>query len=215
MVEIRGYRPEDLDDLYRIALATGDAGGDASALYRDSRLIGHVYAGPYATLLPETVLVAEDSGGVAGYILGAVDTRAFEIRQEAEWWPALRRRYPDPVSVPPEYRTPDQQRCHRIHHPLGMPDAIVGDHPSHLHINLLPRQQRRGVGRRLVERWLGLAQAMGSHGVHLGVNSANRAAVTFYRANGFRELDCPVASAPLAIWFVIGLNPSATSDSGR
>jgi ribosomal protein S18 acetylase RimI-like enzyme len=215
MVEIRGYEPDDLDALYRIALATGRAGGDASALYRDPRLIGHVYAGPYATLFPELVLVAEDADGVAGYILGALDTRTFESRQEAEWWPALRRHYPDPASVPSGQRTPDQQRCHRIHHPLRMPDAIVADYPSHLHINLMPRVQRRGVGRRLVERWLELARAMGSRGVHLGVNNANRAAMEFYRASGFQELDSPVPSMAQAIWFAIRLNPSPTSTGSR
>ncbi len=33
---------------------------------------------PYARFSPECCLVAEDRQGVAGYILGAVDTRAFE-----------------------------------------------------------------------------------------------------------------------------------------
>ena len=42
-MQIRGYRSDDLDALYAVSLATGDAGGDASALYRDPRLIGHVF----------------------------------------------------------------------------------------------------------------------------------------------------------------------------
>ena len=200
-VGIRGYRPEDLDALYRISLATGDAGGDASALYRDPRLIGHVYVGPYAALCPEAVLVAEDGGGVAGYALGAVDTRGFERRQEADWWPALRAAHPDPADVPPERRTADQQRHHRFHHPLRMPDALLTAYPSHLHINLLPRLQGRGVGRRLIGRWLDLARAEGSRGVHLGVNTAIRPPFGFYRACGFQELPVTVPAAPLAVWF--------------
>ena len=35
MVEIRAFRPADLDDLYSICLATGAGDDDASALYRD------------------------------------------------------------------------------------------------------------------------------------------------------------------------------------
>ena len=58
MVEIRAFRPADLEELYRICLATGAGGDDASALYRDPRLVGHVYAAPYAVLSPLTVFVA-------------------------------------------------------------------------------------------------------------------------------------------------------------
>lgn len=213
--DIRAYRPGDLDALYRIALATGDAGGDATALYADPALIGHVYAGPYAALCPDLVLVAEDAEGVAGYVLGAFDTRAFEARQEAEWWPALRAAYPDPARTPPEARTPDQQRCHRIHHPLHIPDAILAVYPSHLHINLLPRLQGRGVGRRLIEAWLAAVAFCGSRGVHLAVHAANTRAIGFYRACGFQELP-PVASMPQAMWFAMplpsgpGPGPAAT-----
>lgn len=198
---IRGYRPDDLDTLYAVSLATGDAGGDAARLYRDKRLIGHVYVGPYAALFPELVLVAEDAHGVAGYILGALDTRLFEARAEADWWPALRAAHPDPVDVPPASRTADQQRQHRFHHPLRMPEAVLHAYPSHLHINLLPRLQGQGVGRELVDRWLGLAAAGGSPGVHLGVNAGNTRALGFYRAVGFDEISAAVPGAPLAVWF--------------
>ena len=199
-VGIRGYRPDDRDALYAVVLATGDRGGDAAALYRDPRLLGHVYAGPYAALHPELVLVAEDAEGVAGYVLGAVDSRSFEIRQEAEWWPPLRAAYTDPSDTPPDRRTPDQQRCHRIHHPLRMPDVVLQDYPSHLHINLLPRLQGRGVGRRLIERWLRLAATAGSIGVHLGVNAANLRAMGFYRSLGFSAVSATVPAAPHAVW---------------
>ena len=43
---IRPYRPSDLDELYRICLLTGDAGQDATALYQDPRLLGHIFAAP-------------------------------------------------------------------------------------------------------------------------------------------------------------------------
>src|SRR3546814_17056007 len=108
MAGIRGYRPDDRDALYAVVLATGHEGGDAAALYRDPRLLGHVYAGPYAALHPELVLVAEDAGGVAGYVLGPADTRAFEDRQEAEGLPALRVAYPAPAAKSEERRGGDE-----------------------------------------------------------------------------------------------------------
>ena len=80
MAEIRGFRTGDIDRLYDISLATGNSGGDAWHLYIDGRLIGHIYSAPYAKLLPETTFIAEDAQGVAGYIVGAFDTPAFETR---------------------------------------------------------------------------------------------------------------------------------------
>jgi hypothetical protein len=101
MTHIRPVVAADLDALYRIALLTGDSGADASALHKDPRLVGHIYAAPYATLSPETAFVAEDAAGVAGYIVGALDTRAFEARLERDWWPALRAEYADPPRCGP------------------------------------------------------------------------------------------------------------------
>jgi len=60
---IRAFRPDDVVDLYRVCLATGDAGADASALHDDPELLGHLYVGPYAALEPEHVLVLEAVGG--------------------------------------------------------------------------------------------------------------------------------------------------------
>ena len=115
---IRPYRPSDLDELYRICLLTGDAGQDATALYQDPRLLGHIFAAPYGVLEPALAFVAEDAAGVGGYIVGALDTQAFEERLESDWWPGLRGRYPDPAPGLPEgQRTPDQQLAHVIHRP--------------------------------------------------------------------------------------------------
>ena len=63
MAGIRPYRKSDLSALYAICLATGDAGRDASHLYRDPDLIGHVYAGGYAACAPETTFMVEDYEG--------------------------------------------------------------------------------------------------------------------------------------------------------
>jgi hypothetical protein len=75
---IRPYRPSDLGALYRICLLTGDDGQDASPLYKDPRLPGHFFAAPYGLFEPALAFVAEDTAGVGGYIVGTLDTRAFE-----------------------------------------------------------------------------------------------------------------------------------------
>jgi GNAT superfamily N-acetyltransferase len=183
---IRPYRPGDLDALYHICLLTGQSGKDASHLYRDPKLIGHIYAGPYGVLEPESAFVLEDEEGVGGYIIGAFDTHAFEKRLESEWWPALRTRHAGPAGAP---KTPDERMASLIHHPSRTPRRITEPYPSHLHIDLLPRFQGGGWGKRMIDTWLGAIQGRGSRGAHLGVGFANERAVRFYRAYGFTEAE--------------------------
>jgi len=202
---IRPVAPGDLDDLYRICLLTGDSGQDASALYRDARLVGHLFAAPYAVLEPESALVIEDREGVGGYILGAVDTLAFEARLEAEWWPALRRAYADPAGDPNAWGL-DEVRAYQIHHPRPPPARITRPYPSHLHIDLLPRLQGRGFGKALIDRWLDHLRRAASRGVHLGVSDENHRAIRFYRAYGFEEFRFPNPKPePDGLYFVMAL----------
>jgi ribosomal protein S18 acetylase RimI-like enzyme len=209
MVEIRAVRPNDLDDLYRICLTTGASGDDASPFYRDPRLVGHVYAAPYAILSPRSVLVVEDAEGVGGYIVGAPDTRDFEARLEAEWWPSLRAVYHDPSNEPRAGWSRDQLMSHKIHHPGRTSDEIVEPYPSHLHINLLPHLRGAGIGRQLMERWLATVREMGSHGAHLAVGGVNLRAIRFYHVCGFHELERRSGLALAPVWFGIDLKPSA------
>src|SRR5690606_1545660 len=138
MPSIRPFRPGDLDALYDIALKTGDSGQDATALHDDPKLIGHIYAAPYALLEPASAFIAEDEAGGAGYMVGTADTRAFDARLETEWWPALRAQYEDPAAKPPAGWSADERRQYVIHHPYKTPERIVAAYPAHLHINLLP-----------------------------------------------------------------------------
>lgn len=177
--------------LYRICLRTGDAGEDASALFRDAALLGHLYVGPYAALEPEHALVVEDSEGVCGYVVGALDTCEFHARVRAQWLPGLAARYPDPAGDPAGW-SPDQRVMHTLHHPeTAFPLVLRSEltpYPSHLHIDLLPRTQGRGFGRRLLETLLDSLRRDGSAGVHLGVDARNRRAAAFYLHLGFASL---------------------------
>lgn len=197
---IRPYEPRDLDALYAISLATGLAGEDASHLYEDPKLIGQIYSAPYATLEPDFVLVAEDRDGVAGYVLGVPDSRAWAQRLERDWWPALRARHPDPSDVPAESHSPDQRRAFMIHHPEQPPCALTDAYPAHIHMNLLPRLQGRGVGPRLLQAWIAKACAAGVTAAHIGTNRANQRASGFWRSQGFEELGLPEMPPTRTLW---------------
>lgn len=189
MERLRAFESDDLDSLYEISLATGNAGRDASELYRDGQLLGHLYSAPYALLMPELAFVAEDEAGVAGYIVGTADTRAFEALLERDWWPTLRQRYPDPSGKPPESLSLDERRALMIHHPTPAPQVVVQAFPAHLHMNLAIRAQGHGLGAALLAHWLAAGRAFGVEAVHIGVNPGNTRAFGFWARCGFATLD--------------------------
>lgn len=200
MMTLRPFEARDLDALYAISLATGLAGSDASELYDDPRMMGHIYAAPYALLDPGLALVVEDQAGVAGFAVGTDDTSAWESKLERAWWPALRRQYADPAETPAASWTPDQRRAFMIHHPARTPPSVAAQYPAHLHMNLLPRLQRRGAGSALFGAWLAIAARRGAKAVHVAVNSANAGAIRFWERQGFTALAFDDLPAGRTVW---------------
>jgi ribosomal protein S18 acetylase RimI-like enzyme len=194
---IRPLKSGDLDALYDICLKTGNAGEDATGLYSDPRLVGHVFAAPYSVLLPEWGFVVENASDVVGYVVGAPDTDAFAEMLEARWWPKLRRLYPDPG--PPPHKTDDAARSHEIHHPPRPHEDVVASFPGHMHMNLLPQARGRGLGRQLFTAWCDRAAKKGVAGVHVGVSPVNTGGAAFWQACGMTPL--PVEG----VWFGLKL----------
>gem|GEM_PF-212536 len=186
---IRPYQPDDLDELYRVCVQTADNGQDATSMFRDPRLPGHVYAAPYALFEPSLAFVAQDAGGVGGYVVAALDSQAFEQRLERDWWPALRASHPEPSQdLAAGLSRPEQFALRAIHHPWGTPDELARGFPSHLHINLIRRLQGQRMGRQLIATVISALRDQDSHGVHLHVGHGNQRAAGFYRHIGFAEL---------------------------
>lgn len=174
----------DVPDLQEICRRTGDSGADASARTRFPDLLADVYATPYAHREAAFGTLVLDHAGAAGYVLGCLDTAAFEAWREEHWWPGLRARYPRPDDADAGF---DAGPLRTVHRGVG-PDPVWRTHPSHLHVDLLPRLQGQGIGRALITRLCAQLAAAGSPGVHLGVSAANPGAVEFYRRTGFVEL---------------------------
>jgi ribosomal protein S18 acetylase RimI-like enzyme len=187
--EIRAYRQEDRDALYQICLLTADSGNDATSLFRDPRLPGHVWLGPYLAFEPTLAFVAEDGEGPAGYVVAALDTPAFVDRLERNWWPPLRARYPEPPQNAAEFVSLiEQAALNDMHRRWDVVGELVGRFPSHLHIDLLPRLQRRGIGQKLMATAISSLRDRGSPGLHLLVARENERAAGFYQHIGFSEI---------------------------
>ena len=185
---LRPVRPGDEAGAYHVCLRTGDNGRDGEPFYReDPAALGRIFVGPYLKFAAELGVILEDEAGVCGYALGALDSRAFFACYEAEWRPALCAQFSAPVGDPASW-TRVQQIHHLYHHPEYFWPEPYAAFPSHLHIDLLPRAQGRGWGRRMVEHVMAALRRRGSPGVHLGVSTLNLAAQGFYQRLGFRAL---------------------------
>lgn len=185
---LRDARPGDEPGAYHVCLKTGDFGRDGEPFYRDDPdALGRIFVGPYLAFEPELALIIEDAGGVCGYALGALDSRAFYDRYEREWRPKLVAQFPLPIGYPAGWT-----RTQKVHSWYHQPDYFTPEpyaaYPSHLHIDLLPRAQGRGWGRRMLGEVMRRLRARGSPGAHLGVSLLNTPAFGFYERLGFREL---------------------------
>lgn len=181
---IRPYHPSDLYALYRVCLLTGDHGSDASALYQDPELLGHIFTAPYAVFEPELCFTLTEDGKPCGYVLGTRDSIAFSARCEQDWFPVLRARYPLPE---PQDTSPDADLIRYIHAGRhAHPD--LGAYPAHLHIDLLPTAQGHGLGRKMIDTFLNQLRALNVPAVHLGVSALNLPAIGFYERVGFHKI---------------------------
>lgn len=181
---IRQAAEHDRSALSEICLKTANAGTDASALYSDPAYPGLRFVMPYAVFEPELAFVLVDNGRTVGYVVAARDTEAFEQRLRRDWWPPLRENLADRGSLLPL----DEGVLGFIRQPQPKEAGLVERYPAHLHINILPRAQGNGQGRRMIETELDALRRAGVTGVHLGVSLKNEQVCAFYERLGFRLL---------------------------
>lgn len=122
---------------------------------------------------------------VVGYILGAVDSRAFEEEAKRDWWPALHEEYP--VDGPGNDK--DRRLYNYFTKPYDTPQSVIDVYPAHMHIDLLPEAQRKGWGKKLLGTAVEHIKAAGGKGLHLGIDPRNDGARQFYKRVGFVGLE--------------------------
>lgn len=178
----------DHDALRLVCLKTGDSGKDATAREDDPALLGDIYAVPYQLYAPRFAFVVEHEGAVVGYVLGALDSRAFYHRLKAEWFPRLAARLPDPGSDETRWQGSDWARSY-IHRPELVFNEALAAFPAHGHIDLLEVARGRGVGRASLEHLMDALRDAGAPGMHLQVATDNFKAHAFYKRLGFEVIE--------------------------
>ena len=188
MSRIRDYKPGDEAAAYYVCLKTGDHGADGEPFFEDDPdALGRIYVGPYLKFAPQYALMLEDDRGVCGYALAALDSRAFYDQYERVWRPELIRDFPAPHGDS-TLLTRLESVYDTYHHPDYYCPEPYDEYPSHLHIDLLPRAQRKGHGKKMMIELLSRLRRDRSPGVHLGMSAVNHNAYQFYVSLGFHEL---------------------------
>jgi ribosomal protein S18 acetylase RimI-like enzyme len=182
--QIEPYHPDFLPDLYRICVLTGNSGLDSTHLYTDPNTQGDFFAVPYAILEPDLTFVLTDEAGACGYVLGTRDSKAFETFMNTVWLPPLRAKYAITNSSLPS----ELWLLEMIQEGYSVPENSEL-YPAHLHIDLLPRAQGHGMGRKIMTVFLNRLRELEVSGVHLGVGKKNLNATQFYKHLGFQKLE--------------------------
>jgi GNAT superfamily N-acetyltransferase len=191
-INIRKAVLSDLPYFYEICLKTGNDGKDATDLYHDPYLLGHYYAAPYL-LFPDAICIAvEYQYRPQGYIIAAPDTIAFNKWLEENWLPPLRQQYSQPYPAELIRSEKENWLVNTIHEKKYPVDTsaipYIKDYPAHLHIDMLPCLQGKGLGRALMDKLFSELKSKGVPGCHLGVSASNQGAVGFYKKLGFTVL---------------------------
>ena len=192
---LRRYEARDADALTRICLLTGLSGTDATGHFSDDRLLGDIYALPYAVRDPRWAWVIDDGSGAKGYLVPTPDTAAFEQWFIESWWPQRDAVYraganPETLAV-----------IDGLNRRRGDAEAFTARYPAHLHINLLDELRGGGWGRALIETLVAQLRNDGVSGLHLVAALDNENAQRFYEKLGFTRLDAVGGAAygmPLA-----------------
>jgi ribosomal protein S18 acetylase RimI-like enzyme len=189
-ISFRAYRGGDRAGITAILYVTGFLGEDlaGTGLFNDRRLFSLVNTDGYLRFLPSHCFVAVDDadGRIAGYILGAPDSKQWEriFTRRMYWRIAVR------AFLVSWWRYPESFR-HVLAWARNYADAsepYFADYPAHLHINVLPGYQRRGIGEGLMRMFEQHIAAQGATGVHLVTSNRNVKALPFYTKHGYAVL---------------------------
>ena len=185
MPHIRPFGAGDEAALAEICLKTADAGADATGVFDDDAIWAEIFVLPYVHRHPDLAfVVGTDEGRVAGYIVCAPDTSAFEDWFHEAWWPERGARWPRPEV---EHTRQDGTLIYAYSRRGGAEPYGVA-YPAHLHIDLLPELQGQGWGRRLIETLVAALRERGVTGLHLAASTDNAGAIAFYPRVGFTAI---------------------------
>ncbi len=186
---VRPYRPDDRAAVLAIGADTAFFGAPVEAFHDDRRLFCDLLYRYYVEQEHDAAWVAEGDGEVVGFVVGAVDTRAMRARWLWRVLPGVAGRM-----LAGRYRLGRKTWRFLWREAVGAlrgesPRVDLARYPAHLHVNVAEGWRGHGLGRSLLEAYIGGLRERGVAGVHLRTTDRNAAACHLYEKMGFRLLD--------------------------
>jgi ribosomal protein S18 acetylase RimI-like enzyme len=187
-IEIRPFKHTDRGALLKIAADTAFFGDPVEHFMEDRRIFLDAFYVYYTDQEPEHCWVATYDERVIGYLTGCLDTvvqREFTARvlEPKTLKGVISGKYRIGKKF---FRYLLSYFWSRIRSPKNSLD--LSQYPAHFHINIIKEWRGRGIGRNLIDRFLGQLIAANIYGVHLQTTTYNKAALYLYQKMGFQLL---------------------------
>ena len=188
LIQLRPYRPGDLEAVRRICADTGFLGSPIDPIFEDRELFADYLTGYYTRFEPEALLVCEVDGEVRGYLMGC---RRALLRQAYQFlanfvvagkalYRCLRRPYNNASRRFLRWVLMNSWREVPVT-PRNMP---------HFHMNILPDARSVRNTRALIRTFLDFLRSHDCRSVYgQVVTYSGRRTVSLFRRYGFRVID--------------------------
>ncbi|HUT79831.1 MAG TPA: N-acetyltransferase [Candidatus Bathyarchaeia archaeon] len=181
-VEIRKAKRTDEKELINICYITGDP--FLKKIFPQRYLFSLFWCSYYVRYETENCFVAVDPENkrVIGYILSTMDT----IKQKKDLKIKLKKEIKSHI----KYLLVNKIRakivaCYILNQRITKKRrAFLETYPAHLHIDILPEYQRKGLGHKLMNTLEEHFKSEGINGYHLEVSTKNSTGINFYEKYG-------------------------------
>jgi ribosomal protein S18 acetylase RimI-like enzyme len=186
---IRPYKQVDRNAVREIAYETSQRASDGSPLLTDRQLLADILTTYYTDYEPGSCWVAVQNGKVIGYLSGCTNTARYNRLIALRVLPAT---VISAVARGTLWRLETRRMFNallRTAFARFRGDKVdLEPYPAHLHINLSSAARGRGLGRKLVDRFLEMLIELKVAGVHASVRADNEAALGFFMHMGFQPI---------------------------
>lgn len=170
-IEIRGYQEKDKEEVQNICVVTANE----FLQQPDKRfMLLNAYCNYYIEQEPDNCFVAVDSecDKVVGYIISVENSDA--------WAKKYKELYVDNCEV--------EELKEFFMNTTSTALKYSKEFPSHLHIDILPEYQRRGIGFMLMDKLVSNLRNKNIFAVMLSAGADNEKGINFYKKYGFEVL---------------------------
>jgi len=188
LIQLRPYRPGDLEAVRRICADTGFLGSPIDPIFEDRELFADYLTGYYTRFEPEALLVCEVDGEVRGYLMGC---RRALLRQAYQFlanfvvagkalYRCLRR----------PYNSASRRFLRWVLMNSWREVPVTPRNMPHFHMNILPDARSVRNTRALIRTFLDFLRSHDCRSVYgQVVTYSGRRTVSLFRRYGFRVID--------------------------